>query len=55
VAQALATVAEQMPAELPWVLRIEGHTDSTLVKSCSIFDTNWTLSAARAVAAAEQL
>jgi chemotaxis protein MotB len=55
VAQALATVAEQMPAELPWVLRVEGHTDNTPLKSRSVFDTNRALSAARAAAAAEQL
>jgi chemotaxis protein MotB len=55
VAQALAAVAEQMPAELAWVLRIEGHTDSTPLKSRSVFDTNWALSAARAAAAAEHL
>jgi chemotaxis protein MotB len=55
VAQALATVADQMPTELPWVLRIEGHTDNIPLKSRSIFDTNWALSAARAAAAAEHL
>ena len=55
VAQALAAGVQQIPAELPWLLRVEGHTDDTPLTSRSIFDTNWALSAARAAAAAEYL
>jgi chemotaxis protein MotB len=44
-----------MPAQLPWVLRVEGHTDNTPLKSRSIFDTNWALSAARAAVAVDHL
>jgi chemotaxis protein MotB len=55
IAQALAAGIQQMPAELPWLLRVEGHTDDIPLTNRSIFDTNWALSTARAATAAEYL
>lgn len=39
----------RLPAEFPWRLRIEGHSDSRPLRTNSRFDSNWELSAARAV------
>lgn len=39
----------QLPSEFPWRLRIEGHSDSRPLRSNPRFDSNWDLSAARAV------
>jgi chemotaxis protein MotB len=49
---ALATTVKQIAAEIPpdihWILRVDGHTDRQPIRS-GPFATNWELSAARAI------
>ncbi len=42
-------IAAQIPPEVNWVLRVDGHTDPQPVKGTGQFATNWELSAARAI------
>ena len=55
VARALAAVAGQVPADTPWVLRVEAYTDAAPPRAESAFRSNRALSAGRAAAAAEYL
>jgi chemotaxis protein MotB len=48
LALTIRRLAEEMPADLPWVLRVDGHTDRTPVRGGQ-FISNWELSAARAI------
>lgn len=47
--KALKEISSQIPQELQWVLRIDGHTDHLPIQT-SEFKSNWELSAARAIA-----
>ncbi|MGB5453706.1 MAG: OmpA family protein [Sedimenticolaceae bacterium] len=49
MASALRDLVAQLPAEYPWRLRIEGHSDSRPLRSNRRFESNWELSAARSV------
>ena len=49
LADAMRGLIAQMPAEFPWRLRVEGHSDSRPLRSNPRFDSNWELSSARAV------
>jgi chemotaxis protein MotB len=53
VAAALIGLETQIPADLPWVLRVDGHTDVRPV--AGQFKSNWDLSAARAIAVVQYL
>ncbi|MDD3445898.1 MAG: peptidoglycan -binding protein [Zavarzinia sp.] len=53
-AATLKEIAAQIPAELPWILRVDGHTDVTPINS-PLYPSNWELSTARAVAVAKFL
>jgi chemotaxis protein MotB len=48
VAQALKDISAKIPADLNWVLRIDGHTDRRPI-STPQFPSNWELSTARAI------
>jgi chemotaxis protein MotB len=48
LAQTLQEISAKMPAELKWVLRVDGHTDNKPIHT-EKFDSNWELSAARAI------
>lgn len=48
LARTLVEVTKQIPADINWVLRIDGHTDKVPIKS-DRFPSNWELSTARAV------
>ncbi|MBE7243603.1 MAG: peptidoglycan -binding protein [Actinomycetospora chiangmaiensis] len=54
IAAAVSDLARQIPADLAWVLRVDGHTDARPIAS-SQFPSNWALSAARAIAVVQYL
>ncbi len=54
LAGALAELEKQIPAEIPWVLRIDGHTDIRPIVSAP-FPSNWELSSARAISVVQYL
>jgi chemotaxis protein MotB len=54
VASALNDLDRQIPSDLPWVLRVDGHTDSRPITSPQ-FPSNWELSSARAIAVVQYL
>lgn len=49
LAHTLVQVTKSIPADINWMLRVDGHTDKVPIKS-SKFASNWELSTARAVA-----
>jgi len=54
VATALVELEKQIPADIAWVLRIDGHTDVRPVTGGQ-YKSNWGLSAARAIAVVQYL
>ena len=54
VASALVELEKQIPADIAWVLRVDGHTDVRPVTG-GVFKSNWDLSAARAIAVVQYL
>lgn len=48
LARSLVDVTKQIPPDINWVLRIDGHTDKIPIKS-DRYPSNWELSTARAV------
>jgi chemotaxis protein MotB len=54
VAGALLTIEKQIPADIPWVLRVDGHTDKRPVTGGQ-FKSNWELSTARALSVVQYL
>jgi len=48
LAQSLKEIAAQIPPDLSWVLRVDGHADRQQISSAR-YPTNWELSAARAI------
>jgi chemotaxis protein MotB len=54
VAQALIDLDKQIPAEIAWVLRVDGHTDVRPINS-PVFKSNWELSSARAISVVQYL
>jgi len=55
LARTLLEIARQIPPELPWVLRVDGHADRTPIRGSPRFASNWELSAARAIAVVQLL
>ena len=49
VAQRLIEISKKIPADIPWVLQVDGHTDNKPINTRE-FPSNWELSAARAIA-----
>jgi chemotaxis protein MotB len=47
---AILELEEQIPEEIAWVIRVDGHTDVRPLAATSQFQSNWELSAARAIA-----
>ncbi|MEQ8227098.1 MAG: peptidoglycan -binding protein [Rhodospirillales bacterium] len=54
LAQTLLQLAERIPEDIDWVLRVDGHTDKTPI-STARFPSNWELSAARAISVVKYL
>jgi chemotaxis protein MotB len=54
LASALKELETQIPEDIAWVLRVDGHTDVDPIRS-SAFRSNWDLSAARAIAVVNTL
>jgi chemotaxis protein MotB len=54
VASALTDLDKKIPAEIPWVLRVDGHTDVRPVNGPT-FHSNWELSSARAISVVQYL
>ncbi len=50
LADALKQLEQEIPADLPWVLRVDGHTDNDPILVAAKFASNWELSSARAIA-----
>jgi chemotaxis protein MotB len=48
LAQTLVEIAAEIPPEINWVLRVDGHTDSRPINTAQ-FASNWELSTARAI------
>ena len=55
LAAALLDLEKQIPAEINWVLRVDGHTDTRPLSAASPFKSNWDLSAARAISVVQYL
>src|ERR1700747_3526197 len=54
LATALLEIQKQIPGEIPWVLRVDGHTDVRGINSLQ-FKNNWELSVARAISGVQYL
>jgi chemotaxis protein MotB len=54
LAAAIAELEKQIPPEIAWVLRIDGHTDVRPIASPQ-FPSNWELSSARAISVVQYL
>ena len=54
LADALRQLEAEIPKDIAWVLRVDGHTDIDPIKS-PLFQSNWELSSARAIAVVKYL
>ncbi len=52
---AILQLEQQIPPEINWVIRVDGHTDARPTQEGSRFRSNWDLSAARAIAVVRYL
>ncbi|EJJ24952.1 peptidoglycan -binding protein [Rhizobium sp. CF142] len=49
LAAALLDLAKEIPPEINWVLRVDGHTDNVALSGSGRYRDNWELSSARAI------
>ncbi|HEY0571304.1 MAG TPA: peptidoglycan -binding protein [Enterovirga sp.] len=54
IAAAVLDLAREIPPDIPWVLRVDGHTDARPIQSPQ-FPSNWALSASRAISVVQYL
>ncbi|MEI7806406.1 MAG: peptidoglycan -binding protein [Hyphomicrobiales bacterium] len=54
IATAIIELSQKIPADIAWVLRVDGHTDVRPIAG-PVFKSNWDLSAARAIAVVQYL
>ncbi|WP_411957924.1 peptidoglycan -binding protein [Paracoccus homiensis] len=50
VARMLSDISADIPDEIDWIIRVDGHTDSTPLSGTGRYRDNWELSQARALA-----
>jgi chemotaxis protein MotB len=55
LAAAVVDLEREIPPDIPWILRVDGHTDNTPISGAGPYKSNWELSAARAVAVVQYL
>ncbi|WP_181703106.1 peptidoglycan -binding protein [Chthonobacter albigriseus] len=55
LAAALIELSGQIPPEIAWVLRVDGHTDARPLSGTGRFRDNWELSSARAISVVKYL
>ena len=48
LAEAIIELQQRNPAEINWVLRVDGHTDNVPLSGTGRYRDNWELSSARA-------
>ena len=54
LASAIKQLEQQIPSDIAWVLRVDGHTDSDPIQTAQ-FQSNWELSSARSIAVVKAL
>jgi chemotaxis protein MotB len=54
LASALLELGNKIPKDIPWVLRVDGHTDTRPISNVR-FPSNWELSASRAISVVKYL
>ncbi|PWL16871.1 peptidoglycan -binding protein [Falsochrobactrum shanghaiense] len=55
LADAVVTLNQEIPEDINWVLRVDGHTDNVPLSGSGRFRDNWELSSARATAVVKYL
>jgi chemotaxis protein MotB len=55
LASAIIDLDKQIPGDVAWVLRVDGHTDKRPLAGTGQFKNNWELSSARAIAVVQYL
>lgn len=55
LASAILELAQEIPGEINWVLRVDGHTDNSPLTGTGRFRDNWELSSARATSVVKYL
>lgn len=55
LAAAVLELEREIPPEIPWVLRIDGHTDKRPLTGAGQFRSNWELSSSRAISVVQYL
>ena len=55
VATILRRVAREIPSEIDWIIRVDGHTDNIPISGSAEFSDNWELSQARALSVVRYL
>ena len=54
LASAVIQLDKEIPLDIPWVMRVDGHTDKRPIQS-PLYPSNWELSASRAIAVVQYL
>ena len=55
LAAALADLEREIPPEISWVMRVDGHTDKRPLQGVGLYRSNWDRSAARAISVVQYL
>ncbi len=55
LAKTLNDIAQIIPDDIDWILRIDGHTDKRPINNSEYFRSNWELSSARAISMVREM